>query len=298
VKPLILSIALAAVAIPAAASAQAGPSVDPDDDIVVRGTREQEKQAERFVGALTDAPIGGQITQFANPVCPSVRGLGPERDGAIVGRLRQVAAASGMRVAPPQCVPNVVVVVVPDRRAFVTTLRKTHPIMFTEIPRWQVTRMIKAPGPTMAWQVVGMVGLDGMPLSRGDPPSEIPTVSSNGMQSRLHSPARPHFVASFLVVDLAAVAGLSTRQLADYAAMRTFIGADPARAARPGASTILTLLDDAAADRPLPQSLTQWDFSFLKSLYSTSNEAYANLQRSEIAGRFKKDVAAAEKVRE
>ena len=296
-----IGIALAVTALAAApAFAQSKPASDDADprEIVVQGERISERQVERFVDALTEAPVGGQIAQFENAVCPKAVGLGPVQNAAVEARLRAVAGAAGMDVARSGCSPNVVVVAVSGKQQFITALRKNHPVMFRGMSNRKARTLAGADGPAAAWQVVGLVDPDGNPLNRGDPPNDYYTVATNGLQSRLTSTVRPHFAASFLVVELGAIAGLSTMQFADYAAMRTFVRTDPARAAKPAASTILTLLDDAAADRPLPRSLTQWDFSFLKSLYATSNAAYAHLQRGTIAHFLKKDLARAPAAKE
>ena len=61
--------------------------------------------------------------------------------------------------------------------------------------------------------------------------------------SRLTDMAHSEYIGSILVVEAHAIENLTTTQLADYAAMRTFTGADPARLADRGLSTILTMID-------------------------------------------------------
>jgi hypothetical protein len=82
-------------------------------------------------------------------------------------------------------------------------------------------------------------------------------------------------------VDLEAVGGLTTTELADYAEMRTLVATDPERVVKIGAPTILGVLAQPD-DRLLPVTLTSWDFGLLKAIYSTDNSAYARYQRGDI----------------
>jgi hypothetical protein len=79
------------------------------------------------------------------------------------------------------------------------------------------------------------------------------------------------FGASVVVIDAKAVAGADLRQLADFAAMQLFAHTDPSKAAQQAAPTILTLVQDAAAGKPSPLSVTEWDFAYLRSHYAYSD---------------------------
>jgi hypothetical protein len=158
----------------------------------------------------------------------------------------------------------------------------------------QVRRLANGPGPAAAWHVKGMLTKDG---------TIVPKIGRRYINegtdtpSRLSPQTRPHFLAAVVVVELDALAGLSTTQLADYAALRAFTEADPARLTDSGAPTILTILDKPVGSE-VPLSLTQWDLSFLTSLYASSNDAYANRQRSEMKGMFKDELKKAEETEE
>jgi hypothetical protein len=47
---------------------------------------------------------------------------------------------------------------------------------------------------------------------------------------------------------------------------------------------------DAPMGAAVPLSLTNWDFSFLRAYYASGTESYANVQRSEIAARMKREL--------
>ncbi len=76
--------------------------------------------------------------------------------------------------------------------------------------------------------------------------------------------------AALVVVDAAAVEGLTVTQLADYATLRLLAPTSDMRtlsvdAEAQATPTILTLLRDGAA---APAEMTRFDRAYLKSLYS------------------------------
>lgn len=262
-----------------AAALLAAPAAAQDDaPIVVIGQKDVEKQIENFVGALTQASPRGQIARFETEVCPGAFGMADAQRAAVSERVRTVAAAVGLKVAKADCSPNVVVIVAPDKAAFLKVLAKKHPYMFGDRSAAEIRRISAEPGPAAAWQIQEMVNGDGRPIFTE---SDMPVDRSTRTPSRITAPARPVFAAAIVVVESKAIKGLSTTQLADYVAMRALARIDPARIDAAAPSTILRILD-AAADSEVPVTLTQWDFSFLKGLYSSRGNLYALSQRSEI----------------
>src|SRR5205085_975148 len=159
-----------------------------------------------------------------------------------------------------------------------------------------VSELTAAPGPVAAWQVVDDVGTDGMPLGQarmGGDSTPVRTVNTIGSPSRLKSLIRRTFLGSIVVVEAKALNGVSTRQLADYAAMRTLAPTDTRRQVTLPAESILTLLDAGKAPGDAAPSVTWWDYAFLKSLYATSNDVAAAAQRDQmkrVVGKVLKDV--------
>lgn len=260
-------LAAALVAVPAAAQG--------DAPIVVTGI---EKQIESFVGALTQASPRGQIARFEKAVCPGAFGVPDAQRAAVNERIRTVATGVGLKAAKANCKPNLVVMVTPDKAAFLKALGKKRYYMFGNRSPAEVRRILAQPGPATAWQIQEMVNGDGRPIFNE---AGTPINRSTRAESRITPPARPAFMAAIVVVESKAIEGLSTTQLADYAAMRALARIDPARIDASAPSTILRVLD-AAADSEVPVTLTPWDFSFLKGLYSSPHNLYAPSQRSEI----------------
>jgi len=271
----------AALSIVAAASAVAQPtSPQPGQEIVVEGTRGSDRQIRDFVKALTDAPSFGQIGRFHSAVCPAAMGLLPVQNAALAARMRAVAAAAGVGVAPAGCTPNTFVIVAPDKRAAIRELYRRYPTYFAGLTSKQIASLAAAPEPATAWQISTLLSAEGEILKKAGGSGHYILENSNA-PSRVRAATIPAFVASMVVIDRRSASGLSVTQLADYAAMRTFADTTPTKAAGVRAPSILTILDEAP-DQLVPVTLTHWDLAFLKSLYATSNAYYAAYQRGDM----------------
>ena len=274
---MLIPLALA-VALQSASPAPAQPA--PGDEIIVQGMRVNRQQVRDFIRAVTEAPYEGQLGRFHAPACPVAMGLTGVQNARVGQRMRQVAAAAGIRVAAEPCKPNVFVIVARDKRAALDELDRRFPMYFNGMSSREVAALKASPAPAVAWQVSGRLGADGLPL--GKPVgADYYRVSGTDNPSRIRAVTEPTFLASVVVIDLDAAAGLTTTELADYATMRTFAATDPERIVRTGAPTILGVLAQPD-DKALPVTLTYWDLAFLKSLYSTDNAYYARYQRGDM----------------
>ena len=187
-----------------------------------------------------------------------------------------------MPVADVRCRPNVVLAVVPDKRAFLELLARKYPDFVRSLSDRELKTLAAAPGHAAAWQLSGpQLAANGLEISEPET-GEAATNNTFTAGSRITAAARPQTAAAMVVVERAAVTGLTVTQLADYVAMRAFTRADPARLGGTTAPTILTVLD-AAPDTPQPVTLTSWDLNFLKALYAAPANLYAPAQRAQIS---------------
>ena len=279
--PLLLATAQAA---PAQQEQQA-PADQPSGTIIVEGQRNPGRTIDNFVRDLTPARMGGQLARFEDPVCPVVLGM-PAREATLVqDRLRQVAGAVGMRTAPARCVPNLYVLAGRNKKEVIEGLDRKFPALLSGLSRRQIGELKQVPGPAVSWQILDRIGADGMPLSmaRMAPDAEpVRIVRGVGSISRISQLTKVKFVASLIMFEAAALDGVTTRQLADYTAMRTFAATDPSRQDALPASSILGLFRPGAVPADAPASVTWWDFAFLKSLYASSTAITATAQRREM----------------
>jgi hypothetical protein len=267
--------------------AAAQDAAEPADQsmVIVSAKRKSEEDIRDFVHALTQVPYSGQLSRFERSICPVVRGLSQPQGQAVADRMRRVAGAVGIRVGDSDCYPNVVVVVTADKKAFIQELRRSRPEYFGEMSRRRIRELAEEPGPAAAWQLAGPpVNARGVELRR-DSGGQMRGIYVNRTitgASRITSATRPQFAAAVVVVERHALAGLTTTQLADYAAMRAFADADPARLENSGAPSILRVLE-APMGREVPITLTQWDMAFLRGFYASPRNLSTAAQRSAIS---------------
>jgi hypothetical protein len=285
----LMLLAATAIADPAPAQpATQGASRD-SSEIVVEARRNRNREIRAFVSALTPSRVGDQLARFDNAVCPASVGLPAVQNAQVVARLRAVASAAGIKVARGECTPNALMIVVADKDQFVAALRKKYPGYFVD-PIGMKVRVPDEPGPAIAWQVKGLLDSNGIrpPVVRPPSGGEYYSVETT-MASRLKPSSRPDFLTSVVVVEVGALTGITTTQLADYAAMRLYSQANPARLANNGQQTILKIID-APLDSQIPLTMTAWDLAFLKSLYRSEPLQYSTHQRAAIGREFRREL--------
>ena len=255
-----------------------GATQSSEQDVIVTGRLEREREIRDFVGALTQsAPMTGQISRFEDAICPAAYGLSASVRETIVNRMRQVAAYVGLRVARAGCRPNLLLMVTRDKRAFLGQLADRYPQYFDEeenSPR----RVIAQPGPVSAWHAAIELNAEGQPLSvQGG----FGVNRTGRGQSHITASTRPVFTAAAVVVESQALTGLSTIQLADYALMRGLARTDPHRLTAASPPSILTAIE-APMGSEVPITITRWDLGFLRGLYASQANLRAPQQRGEI----------------
>lgn len=262
------------------ALAQEAPPPD-QSTIVVTGEKNTQQAIKDFVRDLTPVAPSVQISRFEHSVCPVAVGLPRAQAQAVANRMRRVATSTGIAVGGSGCTPNVVVIVTSDKKALIEQLAKNRPDYFGDLPNHRIADLRRQPGPAAAWQLAGpQVNADGMPID-WDPSMQVPVNRTITPASRLTVPARPQFDAAVVVVERAALDGLTTTQLADYAAMRAYTGADPTRVRNANTPTILRVLE-APMGSAIPVTMTGWDLAFLQGFYSSRRDVTNSAQRSAI----------------
>jgi hypothetical protein len=283
----------AALAAAGAAAGQSGSAAGAPSEIVVTGNRNMGEEVRDFVGALAKAPVGGQLSRFEFSVCPAAVGVPAAQKQAIASRMRRIARAVGMQVGGASCTPNVLVLVTADKKAFIEALWRKHGYYFGGMSGSEVRRLMREPGPAAAWQIDGPpIRADGSALAR-DGASGLAVNRTTVNPSRITAATRPHFAAAAVVVESRALEGLTTTQLADYAAMRAYARTDPASLADSPTTSILKVLE-APMGSEVPITLTSWDLGYLKALYASEGKLTAAAQRSEMQGILGKELEQAQ----
>lgn len=290
--------------IAAASQAPSAPATEPST-IIVEGTRDRAKRIRTFVRDLTPSNMSyNQLSRWEVPVCPAVFGLAPQQRAFVDQRLRTIAMAAHIPLASPRCDPNVIIIVTSNKAALLAGLEKRHPDYFpSEWGNRRVHELEQDSYPVASWRFEGLLSTDGLRLADTTDPSALDPVDPAGLvaatpptvapASRLRPPGRRDVLTSILIVQSSALAGLTTTQFADYAAMRAFIGSDPRQLRAPASDTILKVLD-APMGTTVPLSMTNWDLSFLKAYYGSGTESYAGVQRDEIGARMDRELRRSE----
>jgi hypothetical protein len=168
------------------------------------------------------------------------------------------------------------VLFVDDGRRDLTDLRRRRPTMFANLDRSAIRRIAAMPGPVHVVTTSRERGSQGDPIFVGINGDRILNVP---FASRVVLPIRRDITASVVLIDRSAIVGLTSRQIADYAAMRSLAMLNPDGAL--SGTSILTLF--APANAPVPEGMTPFDRGYLKALYTGSGDQRAIAKIDQIA---------------
>lgn len=266
----------------ATASADQADKAAGNPDIVVRARRQVErKQALKFVRQAS-APIGGQLARFNGDVCPAAVGFSDAIAAVIVERMRAVATAAGVSVAKPGCGANIVLIATEDGSALIRDFERRQMALVAGVPPIDLRAQIASHGPVRGWVTTAVEN------EYGDkpyvPPGLDPPVLQVYSASIMNPPTQQAIQVSVLVVDMPALVGKSTTQIADYAAMRTLARTRPVAGNGPVGS-ILSLFDTKATP---PAAMSEADLAYLHTLYRLAGNRTDRFQIEEISKTVKK----------
>lgn len=262
-------------------AAQQAPAPGSDQSIVVTGEKVGKDEIGAFVKGLTQGRTSGDLARFEKAICPLALGLGAEQRRIVEDRIRAVARAVGIAVAKPKCSGNIVLIVADDKRAVLEELRRHYGYVFGDVSGARIRDLIRSPDPVASWQI------DGSPMADGrDIPTDfatgIPVNRTTARSSRITTAGYPQFAGAVVIISRDALIGLTTIQLADYVAMRSLTGADPARLGATGPTSILRVMG-APEGTEVPITMTEWDLAFLRGYYHARRNLSTAAQRSSIA---------------
>lgn len=215
------------------------------------------------------------IARFQDPVCVAVGGLSSKVASEIAQRMLDDADLAGITLAGDHCRPNTMVLFVDDAHAEVAKMAKSNHRALLGVGFNARRALLKSEGPAFAWRLTEVRTRDGETSLPGDGPPTFHVA----VASRVVQPVRQDVVTAVLIVERKAVVGKTSRQLADYAALRLFAGARELPGG--GLDTMLALFGGKAAP---PAQLTAFDRGYLRGLYTGGANAFAYTQRGRMAG--------------
>lgn len=215
--------------------------------------------------ALTEEPA-----RWRTQVCAGVTGLSDANAQYIVDRVSARAEELGLRIGPPGCTSNVLIVFSadPNGQAQAIARERSDPASTTGISGGTegltaFNAFVNSTQPVRWWRVTRTMTENGEMADRNLRWNESPrvTVPERG---RLVSPTYDAFSHVIVVVDLNQVNGLRLGALADYIAM---VALSPVSADERRDASILNLFADRSAGRQAPEALTGGDQDYLRQVY-------------------------------
>lgn len=256
---------------------------DPDAPIVVSGSRSPREQvrdrAVEFVRQVGVARGQQAAARWLDPVCPRVLGIADPYSGIVEQRMRAIAAEIGMLVAPEDCRTNVSVSFVGDAEALMREIDRRSPTRLQEVPVDVRDALIEGDAPIRWWYLTetrsrhrmrnapqavetthGGIGGTGGRSAESSPALEVESLTEYN-SSIISTYGVRAIIDANVVIDLDRVEGMALEAIAAYAAFVAFVEVRTGDPRAPG-----SILGIFSTD-PNTRSLTEWDMTFLRSLY-------------------------------
>lgn len=260
------------------------------EDLTVIG-RPLQRLIESFVTEVAAPNEGRSLARWRSSICVSTVNI--EQDGAqyIIDRVAEVANRVNVRSGGHNCSPNVVVIASADATNVAKAITDRSPLSFRPGSRTtdQGAAALRAfrdsTAPVRWWHVsfpvdrdtnTRAIRLPGEPC--GDGPTSCAPVVSISAASSLTTQIVDNLERIVIVVDSSQLAGVESRQLADYIAFIALAQIDP-QADTSRYVSVLNIFDHSAA---AGEGMTQWDYAYLEGLYkaqmSLKNPRAGNLE--------------------
>jgi hypothetical protein len=255
---------LLALAVLLAAQVAPQEEAEPPAIVVEDEKPRTEKELTELARELADNPRADRpLARFEKPLCLMVAASDTALGQEVAERIIDNAKAARVKVRGNGCSPNALVLIADDARQQLQSVRSSGRRLFAGLNAREIDAAMGARDPVYVFQASQSVAASGQAMFRAQP-DQAPTnyVTAMGRLSRL---TREDMLAALVVVDNAAVAGLSPVQIADYASLRLLaptgeVDMQEAEAPR----TIMTLF---AAPASAPAAMTRFDRAYLAALY-------------------------------
>jgi hypothetical protein len=271
-----VTLALSGQDAPATDSVQPGQAVAQLEDVVVEGRPVEELVAD-FVAEAAVPARGRGLARWQGDICPGVVNLRPDAAQYIADRVSQVALDLGLVPGEPGCRANIIIVFTVDGAALTARLAEQHRRAFRSraggMERGNVAfaEFVESRRPVKWWHISmptdAATGQRAIRLPGEVNNFGVPTAPQIGVfaASRLNSQIRDDMRKVMVIVDVDELGAANLVQLADYIAFVSLAQVDPA-ADISAYDSVLKLFDQPAT---VPEGLTDWDRSYLTSLYET-----------------------------
>ena len=254
---------LAALSLSAtSAAANQQPAARPSDTIdtvEVIAQREAKRQAIHTYVANVTRFDGDNIARWRDPICARVVGVAADHGKFMRTRIAEIAQAVGAPLAEDQenCRANLTVVLTQHPANLWANLKQGNPKMFNTLDPKKVERALST-RPVQAVQNIMVKNSDGT--------TAFNKWNYRHKDSHIADSVTEDFTSVFVVVNDAETGKATFGQLSDYVGMAALARVDLS-ADFSAADSILRLFATSGAATSAPAQLTQFDWSFLKTLY-------------------------------
>ncbi len=269
IAPVLLVLALA---LPAAAQA---PAPGEPETIYSDAQRlKDELLSRKFVQSLLRPSynLEGQFSRWKIPVCPHLVGMTPLAAHVVEKRIRDVAGQVGVSLdRRDPCRPNIVVFVTPQPQVLLQAIAAKEPLLFDGAPPRELTVHY----PVQSWYFGYFIDSAGVAHWDVDcwlhPIDPECTPGAAADDTRLKTGMRAEMHAATILVDSAAVNGMTLGELGDYLALMALAQATATGRCQPAPSIANLFLTNCDADFHVT-SLSDADLAMLTALYQTPEE--------------------------
>jgi len=290
-KTLALTVLLLATPLGLGAASGQIQLTAPPETIYSDAQREIDLDHSRRVVETMLAPsfsIDDQYARWKRPVCPHVYGLTPVAAWQVEHRIREVAAMVGAPVdhADP-CIANIGIIFTAQPQASLLSINNAQPYLLEGGSQKLTVRY-----PVEAWYATFRVDYNGfknidIPWDKITPPlDDPPHIAAN--DSRLHTGLTAEMGAATVLIDSAAVTGMTLGELGDYLALMTLSQASQYGTCQP-LPTISNLMLKGCAAGDTPHSLSHVDIALLTALYQVPDIPEL-LQKQRIVGAMRRSL--------
>lgn len=259
-------------------------------DVVVDG-RSLEAMVSDFVAEAAAPARGRGLARWQGRVCVGVVNLRAEAAQAIADRISELMLPLGLEPERPGCRAEVIIIFTTDGQGLARQLVEEHRRAFRvgtpgldrgnraleafvasdrPIRWWHVSMPVDAETGTRAVRLPGDVDGFGNPTA-----PEIHTLAS-----RLNSQVRDDLLKAMVIVDVERLGDVNGARLTDYLAMVALAQVDP-EGRFDGYDSVLAIFDNPGA---APDGLTEWDRSYLASLYRVLDDPQRRRNPNAVTG--------------
>lgn len=286
----VMAAGLVAGSIAEPAAAENEPAAAALPQVTIEAQRHAlERSVDNFVANTTHtlgASPGDPLQLWRQPICFIVAGLPQGHAEFVLNRLSDAADAAGAPLAAKNdCRPNFYVVATAYPEELLRAWNRKDSSMYSSYEGLaRVHEFVYTPRPVRVWYNTYLTDA----LSSGSTPTHKTAKRlsvSRGTGSNIKYSAVRDLDSVLVVIDLNLVKSLEWSQVADYIAVAGLTRVNPDADLR-ASDTILRLFTDNGT--PAPESMTEWDKSFLHALYHTPQNVKG--QRGSVADHMISDI--------